>query len=182
MCLFTLVSGCGGGGGGDGGSEQVGASLPVAIFYQNFDLENSVVSSTLQTCNRNATQIQTLGGTYDPTVQRYTMYRFTITGNLTLPNASSCSTAGMSGNVTSVRLTINDSLAYVMSNINIDANYLTSGWQFFWLALNNAAQTIQASSPNPATEITCRDSTNTLRTLGLTNSGDIKDFITACTR
>jgi hypothetical protein len=181
----ALLTACGGGGGGSGdagGDTTQVASAPVAIFYRNFDLGKSVIPTVLQTCNSSATQIETMRMTFDPVTSTYTTYRFIITGNLTLPNANSCSTAGMTGNVSSVRLTIDGSLAYVMSGINIDANYLTSGWQYFWSALNSASQTIQASSPNSTTEITCSDTGNVVRTLGFTNPGDITDFIAACTR
>lgn len=179
---LAVVAACGGGGGGGSGGSQQLVSAPVAIFYQNFDLSKSIIPTVLQTCNSSASQIETMRMTFDPVTSSYTTYRFVITGSLSLPNANTCSTAGMTGNVTGVRLTIDGSLAYVMTGINLDANYLTSGWQFFWGALNSAAETIQASSPNSTTEITCSDSGNVVRTLGLTNSGDITDFITACTR
>lgn len=181
----ALLTACGGGGGGGGGSGSGGSdeiSKPVVTFYKNFNLAGSLITSTLQTCNASANQVEIAFFNFDPVTSGLTRTSFMIDGNLTLPNAGSCSITGMTGNISSVRLSRGGERVYEITGINIDANFLTTGWQNFWRALNNASQTIQASSPNPSTIVTCTDSSNVIKTLGMTQQGDISDFITACTR
>ena len=182
VASLVLLTACGGGGGGGSGGGGGGGSSPTATFYQNIDLSETVNTQTLQLpCVSSASRIELMRATYNNVNQTYKTYRFFIDGNLSLPSApGSCSVNGLTGNITGVRMTINDAIAYEMTGVNIDASNILFGWRYFWTQLNNAATTIQASSPTANTQLACTDSRGNASSLTLTGPGNIKQFISAC--
>ena len=134
--VLSLLSACGGGGGGGGGGTTP-VSDPKITVYSSYELASSWLTGlgpsngqgVLQTCLTNASQIDIRGGEYLPASQTYTTTHLLISGSLNLPNAGSCSTVGISGQITGITFTFNGNVMYTISSLAVYASTLTTGYR-----------------------------------------------------
>lgn len=203
--FLSMLTACGGGGGGGVGNvagNNAGGSAggttattptPVVVVdpkikvYSSFNIANAVLTGAsandgeLQKCIPNASQLEFMKLTYDETAQRFVRYIFTLDGNFQLPNASTCSTTGMTGKVTGVNMMADGNPVYALTSLNIDASTLKNGTKVFWEnVLKQSGKIINYESAS--FQINCTDSIGRNFSTPLMVITDISPFFTNCAK
>jgi hypothetical protein len=183
--MTALVAACGGGSGG-GTSPPAAVPDPKITVYSSFDLASSMMTGTTvndgvyQDCLNSTSQINLMRYARDTNSGALVPQVFTLYGSFTMPNgSSSCSTAGVSGTINSVTFLHNSNMVYGMTGLSIPAVGFKLGYKPFWSAVATQTGVVQSMQVTSA-QITCTDSSNTLRSLSLNSMGNMAPFISAC--
>jgi 5-enolpyruvylshikimate-3-phosphate synthase len=165
----------------------------ITVYGTSFILSDTVISAmsstqgTLVNCPTSGTEIE-LKNTISRmvTVNTMTSYGITVyaylTGNFSLPNGGqlTCNTTGITGTISRQRFFDgSNNLIFDLTNLNLPANSMQSGWQSYWKAI--LAQTGQLNlTGSSAATITCTNSQNSQITIPLNTAGDISSQIRNC--
>lgn len=185
--VFSL-SGCGGGPSAAAFTPSATALTPqITLYGTSFNLSNTVISamSSLQGllvgCPTGGSDIQMRNFEINSNGS-FSTYYIILSGDFTLPNGGqiNCNTTGITGTISRHRLFDgNNNLIFDMTNLNLPANAMQSGWQSYWravLAQTGAINSTQAS----AALITCTNRQNLPFTFQLATVGDISANINSC--
>lgn len=187
LLVLNLV-GCGGGGSSAASFSQSTTPLTpqLSVYGSSFDLSNTTVSALSSSqglligCPTGGSEVQ-LSQSVINYNGSFTVYYVLLSGNFSLPNGGqmSCNTTGITGTITRHRLSSDNSLIFDMTNINLPANAMQSGWQPYWKAI--LAQTGQImTTQSSGASITCKNSMNLTLTQTLNSPIDIGPFIKKC--
>lgn len=182
-----IITGCGGSSSSATFNPSAPLITPQITFYgTNLDLSNTVISAMssnqglLVNCPTGGTDIQ-LSQYVGNSNGGWSDYYVLISGNFSLPNGGQihCNTTGITGTINRERFSIGNNLVFDITNLNLPANSMQSGWQSYWKAiLNQTGQVISTQSSGAI--ITCKNSMNVTITKNLITVGDISTFIKQC--
>lgn len=197
-CLSLAITfslwGCGG---GTPAATFVQSPTPltpqIVVYGISFDLSDTTISAmsstqgTLVNCPTKGTEIELKKDVYKMvTVNNLTSYWQTfyvyLTGEFTLPNGGqiNCNTTGITGTITRQRFFDgNNNLIFDLTNLNLPANAMQSGWQSYWKSVLAQSGQINLTSSSSAS-ITCTNSQNSQNSIKLNVAGDIASQIKSC--
>jgi len=195
VILGMLLLGCGGGGTPPASYAPSATPLTpqLTVYGINFDLSDSIISAisstqgTLVNCPTSGSEIVLKNTIYRMiTINNLTSYWQTfyvyLTGNFTLPNGGqlTCNTSSITGSITRQRFFDgNNNLIFDLTNLNLPANSMQSGWQSYWKSVLAQSGQINLTGTSAAS-ITCTNSQNSQITIKLNMVGDISNQIKNC--